>query len=220
MKEISLFSCIFILVLTQVKANSTCIASSEKDKKTKSVNLIREMPPLRDQGETGWCYSFVASDLLTHYLHKTKGKHVQGNNVLATDYQDKDSSVSAVGIAAMYNQNYNKNYTEYLYGLDSKELKKMNKKIVPSGGQIADSIDNVKKYGFCLERDVSSSDLSYKEGQRPMSGNFRILQRLNYIYDSPDCDTCKDYKPIQQVFPGLGLKDISIIVWINTFEAS
>ena len=213
----TLFFSIFILSLTQVTAQAkgefTCVKTPAKDKLTKSVNLIREMPPIRDQDSIGWCYSFAAADLLTHYLYKTKGKNVQGNNTLATNYLKKESSVSAMGLATMYNQTHNPDYTKHLKGRSSSELDSMNKKVVAEKGSIISSLENVKNNGFCLERDVSSSDFSYVSDQRCVEkGRCQILEVINIIYDSKDCETCKDYSPIKKIFPSLSIKDISKII--------
>ena len=215
MKQLSFLTLIFLLGLTQVEAKPalTCPKTSEKDKKTKKVNLIREMPPIRDQDTIGWCYSFAAADLLTHYLYKTKGKKVQGNTVLATNYLQKESSVSAMGIATMYNQTNFKGHAESLFGLSSQQLVKMNKSTVVEQGTISKSLDNVKKNGFCLERDVSSGDFSHVADQRCVEKNrCQILEVINNIYDSKECDTCKDFSPFLKVFPSLSLKDITKVI--------
>ena len=72
MKKLSAFFFILGLILTEVHAAPICPNASPGDKSTKVVNLIREMPPIRDQDGIGWCYSFTSADLLTHYLYKTQ----------------------------------------------------------------------------------------------------------------------------------------------------
>ncbi len=223
MRNLSFITFIFIFVLSQVQAQVkggfSCVQTPAKDKLTKKINLIGEMPPIRDQDSVGWCYTFPAADMLTHYLYKTKGKNVQGNNVFANNFLKKESSVSAMGIATMYNKTHYPDYGKTLKGKNSTELGMMNRQVVAESGSIFKNLENVKKNGFCLERDVSSSDYSYVSDQRCIEkGKCQMLEVINIIYDSKECETCRDFNPIQKIFPSLSIKDISKIILESSKE--
>lgn len=211
MNKLSAYVFILGLLNTQAHGSTVCPNASPRDKSTKVVNLIREMPPIRDQDGIGWCYSFTSADLLTHYLYKTKGKNLQNNGVLNANFGSKEYSVSAMGIASKYNQSVpNKAaYTKSLSSQSSADLAKNKKKVVAEGGTLTTSLDIVKTKGFCFEKDISSSDFSYVSDKRCLvQGKCKISEVLNIIYDSKDKLGCNDISPIKKVFPSLKLTDI------------
>ncbi len=83
-----------ILLFLSLPAHSANLC--QKASSAKEVDLRSEMGPLRNQGGLGWCYGFVASDLMTHYRLKKK----QISKVTP------ESMVSAVGVSAKYNQDF------------------------------------------------------------------------------------------------------------------
>lgn len=214
MKKLSLF--IFILGLTfiEAKAAPQCLNASMKDKGTKKVDLIQEMPPIRNQDGIGWCYGFTTADLLTHYLYKTKGKNVLNNNVPWADYRLKGFNVSAMGIASMYNQNKKIDYTKSLNNQSLMELHRTKKKVVAEGGTLSGAMTIVKEKGFCFERDVSSEDFSYVADYRcAVKNRCKISEILNIVYDGPKVKIgCDDLYTLQNVFPSLKLQNIKNIL--------
>lgn len=214
MKKLSIFLIIFALTALKAYANSTCLNAPTEDKNTKKVNLIHEMPPMRDQDSIGWCYSFTTSDLLTHYLYKTNGKHIQLNDTPSVDYRLKPFNVSAMGIASMYNETIKSSYNNSLNNQSLKFLQRNKKKVVAEGGNLADAIRVAKEKGFCFEKDVSSQDFSYVTDFRCAVKNVcSIAEILNIIYESPrEKIGCNDLTTIKGVFPELEIQKIASVL--------
>jgi len=213
MKKISTF--IFVLGLTLVKAQAApaCNAPAA-EQATKKVNLINEMPPIKDQDSIGWCYGFTTADLLSHYLYKTKGKNVTGNNTPWADYRLKAFNVSPMGVSTMYNQANKNKYGDALKNQSSLELRRNKIKVVAEGGTLSGALNVVKDKGFCFERDVSSQDFSYVVDYRcAVKSHCNIGEILNIIYDSPkEKIGCNDLYTLQKVFPALKLQNIKGIL--------
>lgn len=214
MKKLCSFVFIVGLGFIEVNAAPTCSNVPTKYKNTKAINLIREMPPVRDQDGIGWCYGFTTADLLTHYLYKTQGKSVQGRDIITPDYRAKKFNVSAMGIAGIYNQTKNKDYGKSLKNKSSADLKKSNKKVVAEGGTIIGALLVAKIKGFCFEKDISSEDFSYVSDHRcAIKNRCKITEMLNIIYESPkEKIGCNDLHTIQKIFPSLKIQNINNIL--------
>lgn len=194
-------------------AAPVCSNASILERNTKKVNLIKEMPPIKDQDSIGWCYGFAASDLLTHYLHKSKGRNVKGN-VDWADYRLKAFSVSPMAIASMYNQGKKSDYSSMLKNRSVLELERLKMKVVAEGGTISGALEVAKERGFCYERDVSSEDFSYVNDYRcAVKNHCNIGEILNIVYESPKSKIgCNDLFTIQKVFPALNINSIKNVL--------
>lgn len=214
MKILCTTICFMGLTLMEVHGAPICPNTSGQDKSTKKIDLIKSMPPVRDQDGIGWCYGFTTADLLTHYLSKTKGRGVQGGNANSPNYLSKSYNVSAMGISSMYNQVKNDNYEKSLNGKSVSELKRKRIKVVPEGGTIIGALLVAKSRGFCFEKDISSEDFSYVADQRcAVKNQCQITEMLNIIYESPEYkDCCGHVDIIQKVFPSQKLKSIKAIL--------
>lgn len=213
MKKIRSF--IFVLGLALVKAEAAPVCNvPAADKVTKKVNLINEMPPMRDQDSIGWCYGFTTADLLSHYFYKTKGKYVRGNSNPWADYRLKPFSVSPMGISSMYNDTNKSAYGDALKNQSSLDLRRNKLKVVAEGGTLPKALNVVKDKGFCFERDVPSEDFSYVVDYRcAVKGRCKIGEILNIIYDSPkEKIGCNDLYTLQKIFPTLKLQNIKGIL--------
>lgn len=213
MMKIAFFILFLAHSFTEVIAAPVCPGVAVFDRFTKNVDLRAEMAPIKDQDSIGWCYGFTASDLLTHYLYKTKGENVSGGAKRA-NYRTKAFSVSAMGIASMYNDDKKSAYSKSLKNLPVSELAKLNKKVVAEGGSIYDALQVVKERGFCYEKDISSEDFAYVEDYRcAVKDRCKITEVLNIIYDAPKGQiSCNDLFNIQKVFPTLKLNVIKSIL--------
>ncbi|MBC7427810.1 MAG: hypothetical protein H7336_04300 [Bacteriovorax sp.] len=192
--------------------------ASDSDKKTKSIDLRSEMPPLRDQGSIGWCYGFTAADLMSHYLYKTKGKSLL--NPKNEDYLSKKFSVSAIGVSTAYNESVRVGYNNDLRGKMLTELQKLNKKVFPEGGTVAEAIKIAAAKGICFEKDLSADDFSYVNDYRcAIKNNCVAADIFNIVYDTPgEAASCNDLFSIQKMFSTLDIKTIQKILATSARE--
>lgn len=214
MKKISSLVLVLGLTLAEAQAAPACTNASPADQATKKVDLIREMPPIKDQDSIGWCYGFTTADLVSHYLYKTKGRNVKGNTTPYADYRMKLFSVSPMGVASMYNDTYKSAHGDALKNQSLMELQRNKMKVVAEGGSLPKALAVVKEKGFCFERDVSSEDFSFVADYRcALKSRCNISEILNIIYDSPKAQIgCNDLNTLQKVFPTLKLQNIKSIL--------
>lgn len=97
-----------LLSSAQLFAQQLCPQNSAAERATKSVDLRKEMPEVRDQDSTGLCFAFAAADLMSHYLYKNAKKYQW--NFFQNDFSKMASSLSPIGMASVYNSVVNSNY--------------------------------------------------------------------------------------------------------------
>ncbi len=204
---------ILVFVSTELIAADVCSNIKSGDKSTKSVDLSGEMPPLRDQDSIGWCYGFVAADLMGHYLYKNP-KSVKGIVRKPMDFKTKDYSISALGVATLYNKVKNPDYMKSIRGKSLVDLNKEKKRVVAEAGGLNEALDIIKDHGFCFEKDASSEDYSFVEDSRcAFRHECKITEVLNIIYESSQPNvSCQDLSNIGRIFSGLNFKTINEIL--------
>jgi hypothetical protein len=212
----------YILFYLLISLSSQIFASNVCPNATSQVDLRSQFGPIRDQDSVGWCYGFTAADLLTHYLYKTNASEVANRDPNA-NYLNPKYAVSAVGVATFFNKYKNPDYFKNVHAKDSKELStKYNKLVVPVEGSIPNSIEAVKKNGFCFEKDLPSENFSYSTDSLCLNeGKCNLLDTLNLVYDQTNNAQCSNYAPqIQKLFPNLPLAEIrSILTFSKKNEA-
>lgn len=210
---IKLFLIIVALTCHATWATDQCPKASDSSKNTQTVDLSRELPPLRDQDSIGWCYGFVAADLWGHYLFKNP-KAIKGHPKRSEDFISKRYSVSALGVATFYNKKKYPGYAKKIHGKALSTLVQEKKKVVAEAGNVMEAIGIIKEEGFCFEKDVSSEDFSLVEDSRcAFKGQCNITDILNMIYDSSRSGvSCSELQNIGKVFPNLDLKVINNIL--------
>lgn len=111
------------------------------------------MPPVRHQGDIGWCYAYTAADLLSARLGRP---------------------VSAVDIAMIFNERVS---AQIHSGIEN--LVKGRNPFAPEtrreGGFIGDAVRDVAERGVCWETDVPSQNLVGTWSQ--LGGYFRWLEQ-------------------------------------------
>ncbi len=146
---------ILILALLSLPLSKTVTAGVKtcSNPGFKAVDLSKEFGPIKNQGTIGWCYAYAASDLLTHYLYKTKGKDISPKK-LSDNFFDKtndQNSVSSVGIAYYYYKRSerikNKLRTRFSKDKEYKLLK---------AGFTAPAMEKAMKKGFFFDSIVNS----------------------------------------------------------------
>ncbi|WP_413560460.1 C1 family peptidase [Bdellovibrio sp. HCB209] len=105
-------------------------ASAYERKACTPVDIRKDMPPVRNQDSTGWCYAFNAADLASYKLKK---------NISAADIalENQDNWIDAL------DRSYNKKSPVDL-----------------TGGFTNAALKKSLKTGFCLESDLPSEDNS------------------------------------------------------------
>ena len=128
------------------------------------TNKDNRKPPLvnhiRDQADMGWCYAYVAADLISHNL-----------GVL----------VSAVDVANTYNSSSKWHADRFRRGLVDTPIK-TGKESDRRAGNLRTSIDLAIKKGVCLEENVKSSGFSF-ERDSSLRAELRKFEDLKAQYD-------------------------------------
>lgn len=222
----------FFIIITLSWVNSTqaqiCKQISPSEQNVKNVDLRNEVGPIRDQGSIGWCYAFVASDLLTQYLRK-RGE-------ITGDPSNKNLSVSPIGMASWYNKKSYKDYYKDIWKFDSKQLQQYNekmdalykmqdkewdpKKVVPEAGTVGECLNETFIHGYCLESDAPSESFNTVFASYCLEKNIcasSLEDLFNFIYDRARFDKndinafCTFYDITQAAYPNIPekiLKDI------------
>lgn len=170
-------------------------------------NFAAKLGPVRDQGTMGWCYAFVAADLVSARTGKR---------------------ISALGSAIAYNEE-NPTYRR-LEGEPPSQIQIPGKKspvpILSSkggfveeiphyqthGGNTLKCLEAMKKRGACLEEDLNSED----NGITWLNQN---LKRLDEVQRSRVEETCRNgYEAAQNLFPEIAGKTFSKILGHITDE--
>lgn len=139
----------------------------------KTVDLRGDLPAVRNQGSSGWCYAFAASDLLSHAI----GKPVSSVDV-AMRYQ-KQREVEQ----ARQNSVRQRGGLCATPGADSDE-----------GGEIADAARMALRTGVCLETDSAGRvkairDLERLKEQLNSQGSCNqhlVKSKLSVLFPSGD----------------------------------
>ena len=157
---------------------------------------------MRNQGESGWCYAYAASDLATYHLAKNNPSALQSQNGRAVPRGSQ--LISPVSALANFKE-YEENET-FSSRTDSGKI-----------NEIINQFNNPKSR-ICLENEVNSSNISAASERESLS----ISIAMNNLEDlfkqlnpsTPDqamvCDAWND--KFSQVFPGLNFDDFQNIV--------
>lgn len=142
--------------------------------KSKTIDLTGKLKlgPPRDQDSIGWCYAFVAADLLTAHYGK---------------------QISAFDIALGYNS------AEYKNSLNAQancDFPSNSSRSASSGGYISTAILEGEKKGYCLEKDMPS----FVNGASQNLGSIYLLtcelSRMKMVDEACQVhNTAKDYYP-------------------------
>jgi hypothetical protein len=143
-----LFGALLLLNLSTAQADN-CSA----------VDLAKEMGPVRNQGDIGWCYANAAADLLSYrYRSELKGQQV-----------------SALYTALMFNSKF------YEQTLISKATQKITDKIISEGGSISLAVKAAITEGFCPR---TKDDNFIKQGTGySLQKKLQLGLRLKALYD-------------------------------------
>lgn len=131
MRELEINNDQFNTQVTQTRNSLQAFANSEKNR-CQSPNVLNTLPPLRDQGEIGWCYAMVAADLISQKI----GQNVS-STFLATGYNAMTHGIRRDRVPADHPKP-NGGFTTSLR----------------EGGWVADAIGYaIENQGVCLESD-------------------------------------------------------------------
>jgi hypothetical protein len=159
---------------------------------------------MRNQGESGWCYAYAASDLVTFHLAKNNPAALQSQNGRAVPREAQ--LISPVSALSSYRAQKGK-------GTFSETL---------DGGFIDDfmsQFSNPKKR-ICLENEVNSSNVSGASERTSLSVSIAmnnledLYNKLNLQNDSShdQAHLCSAWNDgFSQVFPGLDFDDFQKI---------
>ena len=187
---------IFIALLCLLTSSK---ASAKKNNETtqmdksacgSTVDLRSKMPPIRNQGDIGWCYAHVSADLLSYRYRQ---------------------NISAADIALKYNQIFMQQLEYAVKGLFSSFT------LTPAqtkrdGGYLDLALDNSMKNGFCLEKDLPSNAVN---GNLKTIQEFRALEKLIYeIREKTNVaqDCAEHYEKTQKLFPNLTPSEFETIL--------
>lgn len=163
------------------------------------VDLRGELPPVKNQGDAGWCYAYALSDVLGHALHI----HASATDVaLSTIREGKFGLYRAFNMIPVSHENIF-GLMQQIFG--SKETRAM-------GGEILSAFEAVKKHGICTEDEFGEKEGILKHLQtiedlkeKVDSLEFRFQRSLTPHARAVDlaCDQYMD--SIKQAFPRLSI---------------
>lgn len=230
-----------LLSSAQLFAQQLCPQTSAVERSTKSVDLRKEMPEVRDQDSTGLCFAFAAADLTSHYLYKNARKYQW--NFSSNDFSKKATSLSPIGMASVYNSVVSANYYAETKDLNSKELAEYNKKkkeelakqkktwqnkdVYPYSGHLGDCVNKAFQKGFCFEKDAPSESFSNVLAKICSEKNIcaRNLQELlTLIYNDAQItgdkkkqkNYCDLYEIIKVTYPSIPTEQIDKILQVTS----
>ena len=184
------------------------LSEKRERKNCTAVDFRSKLGPVRDQGDSSWCYAFSAADLLS-YKYKT------------------NQPVSALGVALSYHKAealYQKNKGGDDIVSSSCRGDKVPTdavdaqcKFVPTsqirGGSIIAALEEALKSGFCLEKNLAS------EG----NDEWHIIKTLSIIEEAKaHQDTLESKDLCDNVFPSVMalFPNISYTEFLDVFETS
>lgn len=147
------------------------------------INLGPEFGPSRDQDSTGWCFGFVAADLLSHRLKM---------------------QISAADLTITH-FNWSEGYLPDILTGRGPTTK--------SGGHIEDAVDAGVAYGLCLESDFSSRDNGLAEQLPLYELMTKITDINSSWSKTLAGACKDDLATARRLFPDLKLDDISDALW-------
>lgn len=101
------------------------------------IDFREKLGPVRDQSDIGWCYAFVAADLLGAYYGRLPVRSAGGKWDLTPRFSAADIALS-----------YNRKYRPYA---------------IAEGGQVVDAMSAALERGLCRERDIKSEEVVYNQ---------------------------------------------------------
>lgn len=178
-----------------------------------NIDRRSEMPPVRNQDSTGWCYAFAAADLVSHRT---------GRNISAFD------------IAVRYNQHINEQVFNHAirslnedsnYGISPLRLdidaERFNQQVSllelimeRNGGFSAIAVEQRIPQGFCLESDMPSDNYAFTRIGNVLSQFSRLHQQSLQRQDNRNAMEmaqafCLENRNSMSVFPGTLVSDIA-----------
>lgn len=137
---------------------------NESQEKCQSLDLRPTMPPVRDQDSVGWCYAYLAADLLS----QNSGQNISAVE-LALNYrrQRNFKEFFEVGIDELKGRLRERSTGEAREEHEKDFMERLTETIVPEskhrGGQTKDSIVMAGIKGYCLEEEVPSDSYEYSK---------------------------------------------------------
>lgn len=212
---------------SQVNEDPELIARMEQEQSgCGAVDLRSEMPPVRDQQGTGWCYGYAAADLLSHEL---------GENISAVDiavgYQAM-SAASEVGRAFMADvRDYFTEDTlmermrDGIWGRDERILGRTadayRGAIAPStrnGGYTSRAIMARQNMGYCRESELPSDNYGSTRLEQAITDLIALRDQVREQNSRTNASelaiqTCQEMgERIGELFPNLLISDVERVL--------
>ncbi len=151
----------------QAKLDQIDVLDKEKknsQEKCQSVDLRSTLPPIRDQDSVGWCYAYLAADLVS----QSSGQNISAVE-LALNYRRQRNlkEFFQVGIDEIQGRLQDRSSGKTREVHEKNFIERLIETIVPEskhrGGQTKDSIVMAGGIGFCLEEEVPSDSYEYSK---------------------------------------------------------
>ncbi|MBT4791028.1 MAG: hypothetical protein HON90_05615 [Halobacteriovoraceae bacterium] len=217
---------IFTLGIIFVLLSSFAIHAKEKQCKPPLPNkdLRPKFGKVRDQGAMGWCYGYVAADLMGFYLTPSE-----------LDQRSLSNRISGVQVSSLYNSK-NEETRKYKAQIEERINKdtfdKVDREIAdfnfknptkqkafePKSGNTRMAIKYIQKYGYCKEADVLSERYNYKSKNCfgfKVDCNIKQIMRALHRYKATGNYKCEAIQAAQAFTPNTSYGSI-----INAFKYS
>lgn len=152
------------------------------------VDLRPKLPPVRNQDSIGWCYAFVAADLLSF---------------------ETGTAVSGTDVAVQYNHQWWDDVADSwktALGIPTK------KETERRAGTTKSALEKVLARGACREEHFRSIDFSYSERLADMKSNLVALEEIARKVEGGSLHAgelaCTHFPQFQFVFPGLQFQEV------------
>jgi hypothetical protein len=184
-----------ISLFAGTKKNCTAISEGSK------VDLSNKFGPTRDQDSVGWCYGYVAADLLDYHFRKDS---------ILKGTPDQDNMVSASGISLLYNSSVR----ELNLGMSSTYLS-MARKIRQDEVEIDEKLTRTIESLQGLPSESKSLTSALAEAQFVLNHDNSDLYYLKYLFEEieGEIQETQKSKKFQKAFSTLKIligKKISI----------
>lgn len=183
--------------LTALDRKGKLSFESEKRKCTQVDLRGPRLGPVRDQDSMGWCYAYVAADLLSY---KTGHR------------------ISALGVAIAYDNQFRpsqkeKSFLDFILMRDTPFTPLSES----TAGHILDAAQAAQTAGLCLEKDLRSEDNGYGDLYTALKTVEDVRRDLRPgMIANPSCD--ESFIASQSLFPNASLQDFVDIVQKSSRE--
>lgn len=190
-----------------------------------TIDLRKELGPIRDQGSLGWCYAYTSVDIMDQYINKNrKSMRIErfGNlgdpqnqlspSFVSMSYRHPDrpdpSQIrgKAFTKAKAQGEKISKLWAEFEQTDTQKKKDRIWAQILKlyehhaEGGSTELAINQlIEKPYLCLESDVSSKDYSLN-GTQQFYGLDQAIY-YSYVYDRSGSQFCRAADSLQKLFP-------------------